>query len=34
VLGEPNEQRMWAEELRKADERATEFRNTSRLLET
>lgn len=27
VLGEPNDQRMWAEELWKADERSSEFRN-------
>jgi hypothetical protein len=27
VLGEPNDSKMWAEELRKADERAAEFRN-------
>lgn len=34
VLGEPNDQRMWAEELRKADERAAEFRNQARIYES
>lgn len=34
VLGEPNDQRMWAEELRKADERAAEFWNHARLYES
>ena len=34
VLGEPNDQRMWAEELRKADERAAEFWNQARLYES
>lgn len=34
VLGEPNDQWMWAEELRKADERAAEFRNQAKLYES